>query len=187
MRRYVALLRGINVGGKNLIRMTELKDCFERQGFHDVVTYIQSGNVIFTAPAAGHAGLTRTIETMLGRAFDYQANLVLRSREEMEKIVVRAPDGFGALPTRYRYDVLFLKRPLTAAIALKQVPVKEGVDRAHAGTGVLYFSRLIRQASQSRLSRVVSLPIYQSMTIRNWSTTTKLAQLLSGGADSPTR
>ena len=47
MSQYVALLRGINVGGKNLIKMTELKICFEQQGFRDVTTYIQSGNVLF--------------------------------------------------------------------------------------------------------------------------------------------
>ena len=61
---------------------------------------------------------------------------------------------------------------------MKSVLTKQGVDQAHAGTGVLYFSRLISKASQSQLSRLVSLPIYKSMTIRNWNTTTKLLQLL---------
>jgi uncharacterized protein (DUF1697 family) len=63
---------------------------------------------------------------------------------------------------------------------IKTVPVKEGADQAHAGVGVLYFSRLIRKASQSRLSRIVSLPIYQSMTTRNWNTTTKLLRMIEG-------
>ena len=59
MPRYVALLRGINVGGNNLIKMTALKACFEEQGFADVVTYIQSGNVLFDARASGAAKLAR--------------------------------------------------------------------------------------------------------------------------------
>jgi uncharacterized protein (DUF1697 family) len=61
---------------------------------------------------------------------------------------------------------------------MKSVPMKEGVDRGWIGSGVLYFSRLDSRASQSRLSRVVSMPIYQQMTIRNWNTTTKLRELL---------
>jgi uncharacterized protein (DUF1697 family) len=58
---------------------------------------------------------------------------------------------------------------------------REGVDKVSAGPGVLYFSRLIRKAAQSRLNRIVSMPIYQSMTIRNWNTTTKLLELMEGG------
>lgn len=63
---------------------------------------------------------------------------------------------------------------------MKSVRVKAGVDEAHAGKGVLYFSHLISKASQSQLSRLVSMPVYQSMTIRNWNTTTKLLELMAG-------
>jgi uncharacterized protein (DUF1697 family) len=180
MSQYVALLRGINVGGKNLIKMPALRACFENHGFRDVVTYIQSGNVLFTSAASAHDKLAREIEDMLTARFNYRASVVLRTRKQMQDIVRRAPDEFGAHPTRYRYDVIFLKKPLTASAAMKSMPVKEGVDQAHGGVGVLYFSRLISKASQSRLSRIVSLPIYQSMTIRNWNTTTKLLRMMEG-------
>jgi uncharacterized protein (DUF1697 family) len=178
MTRYVALLRGINVGGKNLIKMTDLKVCFEKAGFEDVETYIQSGNVIFSSGDSGHAALTSRIEALLGRAFNYQASIVLRTRKQMQDIVARAPDGFGSQPARYRYDVIFLKELLTASAAMKSVRVKEGVDEAHAGRSVLYFSRLISRASQSQLSRLASMPVYQDMTIRNWNTTTRLLDLM---------
>jgi uncharacterized protein (DUF1697 family) len=59
------------------------------------------------------------------------------------------------------------------------VPLKEGVDVAAAGNGVLYHRRLTSRATQSRLSRVVAMPMYQRMTIRNWNTTTKLASLVT--------
>ena len=65
---------------------------------------------------------------------------------------------------------------------MKSLLTREGVDRAAAGRGVLYFSRLTSRAAQSQLSRIVSMPIYQSMTIRNWNTTTKLLQLMQGSA-----
>jgi uncharacterized protein (DUF1697 family) len=58
------------------------------------------------------------------------------------------------------------------------VSIKEGVDQAFAGNGVLYFSRLISKATQSRLARIIGTPVYQSMTIRNWNTTTKLLNMI---------
>ena len=180
MPRYVALLRGINVGGKNLIKMPALKTCFEANGFEDVVTYIQSGNVVFASPETRAEGLTRQIEAMLAETFGYQATVVVRNRTQMRAVVDRAPKGFGVDPTRYRYDVIFLKQPLTAKGAMKSVPTKPGVDEAYAGSGVLYFSRRIEKAAQSRLNRIVSSPIYANVTIRNWNTTTKLMRIMDG-------
>lgn len=176
--QYVALLRGINVGGKNLIKMAALKTCLESAGFGDVATYIQSGNVLFAAPASKPDALTGRLEKALVATFHYPASLVLRTQKQMQDIIDSAPRGFGAQPTKYRYDVIFLKAPLTASTAVKTVPVKPGVDEAQAGPGVLYFSRLVAKASQSRLSRIVSMPIYKSMTIRNWNTTTKLLTMM---------
>jgi uncharacterized protein (DUF1697 family) len=178
MAHYLALLRGINVGGKNLIKMTDLKARFEEHAFRNVVTYIQSGNVVFESDESSSAKLTARIEAMLSEAFGYQASVVLRTRTQLRDVVKRAPDGFGTQPTRYRYDVLFVKTPLTAKVAMESVPIREGVDEVYAGPGVLYYSRLISRASQSRLSRIVSMPIYQSMTIRNWNTTVKLLQMM---------
>jgi len=182
MARYVALLRGINVGGKNLIKMAALRACFEEHGYEDVDTYIQSGNVVFSSGGSSVTALTHRIERMLAANFDYEASVVLRNRTQMREIVEGAPKGFGADAARYRYDVLFLKAPLTASTAMKSLLTREGVDRAAAGRGVPYFSRLTSRAAQSQLSRIVSMPIYQSMTIRNWNTTTKLLQLMQGSA-----
>ena len=179
MPGYVALLRGINVGGKNLIKMSALKACFEANGFEDVATYIQSGNVVFASPETRAAGLTQRVEEMLAETFGYQATVVVRSRTQMRAVVERAPQGFGTEPTKYRYDVIFLKAPLTARAAMKSVPAKPGVDEAHAGTGALYFSRLIAKATESRLNRIVSSPIYPNVTIRNWNTTTKLLGMMN--------
>ena len=61
---------------------------------------------------------------------------------------------------------------------MQSVTTKEGVDQAFAGKGVLYFSRLISRAAQSRLARIITMPVYQSMTIRNWNTTTKLLSMM---------
>jgi uncharacterized protein (DUF1697 family) len=122
--------------------------------------------------------MTDRIEEMLAESFDYIPTVVVRSRKQMRSIVDGAPVGFGSRPTEYRYDVFFLKEPLTAKRAIGQVPTNPAVDTAHAGIGVLYFSRPIAKATQSRLNRIISSPIYPSVTIRNWNTTTKLLSLM---------
>ena len=179
MNVYVALLRGINVGGSNLIRMPALKGCFEAQGLRGVSTYIQSGNVLFTAGRSNPDALTQQIEKALSKTFAYQSRVVLRSLEQMQAIVEGAPKGFGTRPAAYRYDVIFLKHPLTADEAMKSITMNPDVDRVVAGDGVLYASRLTSKAAQSRLNRIVGKPAYQFMTIRNWNTTGKLLALMS--------
>lgn len=178
MNLYVCLLRGINVGGKNLIKMTDLAACFEAVGFSNVRTYIQSGNVLFQADEVDRARLTSQLEAALSKSFNYASRVVVRSYEELKDIVAHAPAGFGNDPATYRYNVIFLKEPLTASEAMKSVSMKEGVDQAFGGNGVLYFSILISKATQSRISRIITLPVYQSMTIRNWNTTTKLLEIM---------
>jgi uncharacterized protein (DUF1697 family) len=178
MPTYAALLRGINVGGKSLIRMTDLKACFEDGGFDDVATYIASGNVLFGSTERGAAALTRRIERMLADRFELDVPVVLRTRAQMRSVVEDAPPGFGTDPRRYRSDAIFLKSPLTPAKAMEVVRTRDGVDQAWRGRGVLYFSRLTSRATQSRMSSIVGTPAYQLMTIRSWKTTTTIAQLL---------
>lgn len=178
MALHVALLRGINVGGKNIIRMADLRACFEEHGFRGVETYIQSGNVIFEAGERSSRGLAQRIEKMLTSSFDYRASVVLRTRTQLAHIVRSAPAGFGTDPEGYRCDVLFLKEPLTARVALESVRCREGVDEASAGPGAIYFSRVAARASQSWLDKLTALAIYQRMTIRNWNTTTRLLQMM---------
>lgn len=179
MTHYVALLRGINVGGNNVIKMADLKACFEGMGFVGVRTYIQSGNVVFASPRTDRAWLTKRIEKTLSRTFSCESPVVLRSHQELAAVIAAAPRGFGKV-TGYRHYVVFLKEPVTPEEAMEEVKVKEGVDRAAAGPGVLYFSTLLSAASRSALTRVIGTPIYRSMTIRNWNTTAKLADLAAG-------
>ncbi len=178
--QYLALLRGINVGGGNIIKMAELKECFENMGCADVATYIQSGNVLFRSEERDATKLVSQIERALSARFAYPARVVVLTHKQLAHVVEHAPRGFGKEPEKYRYDVLFLKKPLTATEAMKNVSIKQGVDTAHQGKGVLYFSRLISKATQSHLSRIIILPVYQLMTIRNWNTTTKLLALMDG-------
>jgi len=179
MARYVALLRGINVGGRNPVAMADLREAFEADGHEAVGTYIQSGNVLFESDRP-RAALEGEIEAMLERRFGFPLVVVVRSHVQLSRVVTKAPDGFGAAPETYHSDVLFLKAPLSSRQAMGVVGLREGVDQAWAGTGVLYFARLSERRVQSRMSRIVGTPEYARMTIRSWNTTTKLLALLDG-------
>lgn len=173
---HVALLRGINVGGRNPVPMADLRAAFETEGFTEVRTYIQSGNVIFRTDRAARS-LEADIEAMLERRLGLPLVVVTRSHRQLRSVIDRAPDGFGQEPDRYHSDVVFLKAPLTSRTALRVVELREEVDRAWPGAGVLYFERLSARRAQSRMSKLVSTPEYQQMTIRNWNTATRLLQL----------
>lgn len=179
--QYLALLRGINVGGNNIIKMTELKKCFEAMDFSDVTTYIQSGNIIFNSDEKDKNKILNKIENGLSKTFRYDAKAVVISYKELKGIVNNAPPEFGKDSETYRYDVIFLKEPLTVKTAMLNVSAREGVDAAYEGKKVLYFSRLIAKAGQSYLNKIISLPVYKNMTIRNWNTTTKLLTLMEKG------
>ncbi len=176
--KYLALLRGINVGGKNIIKMADLKLCFEKMGFTDVLTFIQSGNVLFASNEKNAIKLTAKIEKELSGKFKYRSSVVLISYIQLRTVVEAAPKGFGKNQDAYRYDVVFLKEPLEPGEALKHVQIKTDIETASAGKHTLYFSRLICKATQGRLVKIISLPVYQNMTIRNWNTTSKLLALM---------
>ena len=175
--RYVALLRGINVGGKNLVPMADLRAAMEHAGFDAVTTYIQSGNVLFESAAPARS-LEGAVEQVLEDRFGYPILVVVRSHAQLARVVGQAPAGFGTQPDTYHCDAIFLKAPLTAAKAMRVVTTRDGVDQAWTGTGVLYFSRLSAERTRSKLSAIMGTPEYRQMTIRSWNTTTRLLALL---------
>ena len=180
--RHVVLLRGVNVGGKNKVPMADLKRCLEAQGFDDVRTYIQSGNVVLnsTLPAAEVAA---RIGQVLPREFDLDRRVlgVVALEEHAYKAVVsQAPAGFGADTATYRYYVLFPIGTSTAQ-AVEEIDARPGVDSMWQGEVAIYYrlpSLESPDAGKSHLNRVTQKPIYQSLTMRNWNTTVKLLHLL---------
>ena len=176
--RYVALLRGINVGGNNLIKMLDLRASFANMGFSEVVTYIQSGNVVFSSKQKNKAKLTGLIEKALSDAFSYESRVVLISGSELERVVAQAPKGFGKDPDQYRYDVLFVREPFTTAEALTAITTTPGVDTADAGDHAIYFRRLISKSDQSNLNKLPQRATFKNITVRNWNTTMKLLGMI---------
>jgi uncharacterized protein (DUF1697 family) len=177
MEYYIALLRGINVGGKALIKMADLRQCIEALGFKRVQTYIQSGNVLFAAPRQDLRRLTGSIERALASTFSCAPKVALLTYDQLGRTVQAAPKDFGK-DARFRYNVIFLLRPTTAQQALEVIRPREGVDQLTVAGDVLFVRTLLAERTKSTLPRVMGTPLYKSMTIRNWNTTKKLHELM---------
>ncbi|MDD5367796.1 MAG: DUF1697 domain-containing protein [Anaerolineaceae bacterium] len=181
MNTYVILLRGINVGGKNIIPMADLKSCLEKLGFADVSTYIASGNVMLASDKSADE-IKGRIEVALTKSFKLDSELIkvlVLSRNQLQAVIDKKPEGFGDQPEKYHSDAIFLM-DIDAAQAMPAFNPREGVDQVWPGHGVIYSQRLSALRSKSRLSRIVASPLYRSMTIRSWSTTIKLLDILKG-------
>jgi uncharacterized protein (DUF1697 family) len=177
--RYLALLRGINVGGRNRIPMADLKQAVEDLGYNDVGTFIQSGNVLFDARGSAES-LASALEAMLPRRFQLDSGeimVLVLTHDRLASIVNQAPPGFGEEPHVYKYDVAFLKG-VTGDEILAQVRPHPEVDAVWAEPDAVYYRRLTSRLSQSRMSRLITTPVYRYMTIRNWNTATKLLALM---------
>lgn len=184
VERYVALLRGINVGGHNKIPMAELREVFEELGHADVASYIQSGQVVF-ATSDTAAALDAALEKAIADRFGLSIPVVVVSRPALRSIVERAPAGFGQTPGSYHSDVIFLKSPMTPDVAMRAIRLRDGVDQVWSGDGVLYFARLSERRTESLLAKIVGTPAYKFMTIRNWRTTVTLLDMLEAAAAGP--
>lgn len=179
MKTFVVLLRGVNVGGKNKVPMAELRSYLVKAGLTDARTYIQSGNVLVRS--SEDAGVVAAkVEHILENDFNLQDSIkaLALSHEDLKHIVASKPAGFGDSPEEFHSDVIFLMG-ITEAEAFAVFKPKEGVDKVWIGPGVIYSQRLSALRTKSGLNRIMQSPLYKSMTIRNWNTTTKLLALLS--------
>jgi uncharacterized protein (DUF1697 family) len=174
---YVALLRGINVGGNTLVNMQELKRCFEALGFASVRTYIASGNVIFQSPSSRARVLETTIERALTESFDHTITVVVKSLEEMRSIVAAIPRRWAAARDE-RHNVIFLRHTIDSREALKALTARPYVEEFTYHPGVLFWSAKIKDLNISNMLKISRLPIYREMTVRNLNTTRKVCELM---------
>lgn len=176
---YLALLRGINVGGKNKVPMAGLKALLEEIGLEDVSTYIASGNAMFRSKLAAKT-IARKIEDGLTSTFKLDDELVkvlVLSHAELKAVIDKRPKGFGDQPDKYHSDAVFLM-DIDRDEAFALFKPRDGVDRVWPGEAMIYSQRLSAERTKSRLSKIMESSLYKSMTIRSWQTTKKLLELL---------
>ena len=181
MNSYVILLRGINVGGKNKMSMTGLVEWLEKLEFSNVSTHIASGNAILESSKPA-AEITAQIEAALPRSFKIDSELIkvlVLSRKQLQAVIDNKPKGFGDQSEKYHSDAIFLMG-INATQAMSVFDPREGVDKVWPGDGVIYSQRLSAERTKSRLNKIMTSPLYKSMTIRSWSTTIKLLDKVNG-------
>lgn len=175
--KYVALLRGINVGGNNIIKMLALKETFEKSGFRNVSTYIQSGNVIFESEEKDIKKITKTLEATLTKTFNYNARIIVKSDKQMQQIVENIPLEWNRR-SDIRCYIAFLLEPLSEKDAVKEITLKENVDSLKIGPGVLYMTTVLSELTKSKFNKLASTKIYKEITIRNYNTTKKIIAVM---------
>ncbi|HET8527366.1 MAG TPA: DUF1697 domain-containing protein [Gaiellaceae bacterium] len=176
MPAYVALLRGINVGGNSLIRMAELRECVAALGHDDVRTYIASGNVLFRSGERSAAKLDAQLERAIEERFGFPVRVVVRSAAEVARIVERVPARWRSSP-ELRVSVWFLLRDARARALSSRLTPKEGVDEVVAAPGAVIWA--VRRDALTRTGiRLIGTPDYRLITSRNLNTAVKLAELL---------
>jgi uncharacterized protein (DUF1697 family) len=174
---YLALLRGINVVGKKSIKMAELVKLFKSLKFKNVRTYIQSGNVIFESSSSNTEILTRTIETAIEKKFGFSVSVIIRTSEELKKIVAKNPLLKEKNIQMDKLHVTFLKdvpaKELVASLEMNEASNEKYVINNREiylycpnGYGI---TKLNNSIFEKKLKIVA--------TTRNWKTTTTLLEV----------
>lgn len=180
MTACVSLFRGINVGGNNIVPMKELKSLHESLGFRDVVTYIQSGNVVFTSHETDPAQITRQIEESFAQKFGFRSQVIVRTLAELEEAITNNPFQNQPEKETNRVLALFLTtRPESSAL--------EDLKKSYNGPEAMYLigQELFVYYPDGQGRSKLTLPLIEKKlkttgTGRNWNTVLKLREMMKG-------
>ena len=174
---YVALIRGINVGGKNMVAMTELAKMFTKAGCSEVRTYIQSGNVIFSAEPDLALGVAAMISKQIAKKSGCNVPMVLRTAEEMEATAVNNPFIKAGADEDRLYVMFLADRPAKEKIA--QLDVKRSLGDEFILHGREIYLRLGNGAARTKLTNAYfDSKLGTVSTMRNWRTVLKLREMM---------
>jgi uncharacterized protein (DUF1697 family) len=183
---WIALLRGLNVGGKNRLAMADLAAAFEAAGAEAARTFIQSGNVLFEAPAARAPGVAEAARRTLASRHGLEVPVVLRSAAELSAVVEGNPFlGPGVDPDLLHVAFLAQRPPAAAAAALD--PLRSPPDRLEL-RGRDLFLHLPNGVARTRITNAwLDRTLGTTSTVRNWRTVLALLELATGPARPPAR
>jgi len=176
--RYVALLRGINVGGKTLIKMADLKACVEELGFEDVSTYIASGNVLFDSRERDRAKLERKLEQAIEGRFKLPVKVVLLDRAGYGRVVKAVPKRWLG-DESVRANVAFVRRGTDAKRVVQELEPDAAVEEVKAINGAILWATKRAALNKSVMRKLIGGAAYKELTVRSLNTTLKLQELLA--------
>jgi uncharacterized protein (DUF1697 family) len=174
---YVALLRGINVGGKNKIDMKLLKETFVRIGMKSVVTYINSGNVIFVDMQHTKLEITALLEKAISEDFQLEIKVLVRNINDFDHVIKVIPKSWKN-DKDMKCDVLFLWDEIDGESLLRELEIKPNIDTVIYAPGAILWAVDKRNVTKSGLLKLVGTSLYKSMTVRNVNTTRKLFEIM---------
>ena len=174
---YVALLRGINVGGNNKIDMKLLKLTFERVGMKSVKTYINSGNIIFTNDGLSKTGIVQVLEKAIYKDLGLQIKIIVRSFDDF-KLIMNALPASWKNDQDMKSDVLFLWDDIDDELVLQKLVIKPKIDKVIYVAGAILWSVDTINVTKSGKAKLVGTVLYKKMTIRNVNTTRKIYELM---------
>lgn len=177
MITYIALLRGINVGGNNKIDMKKLKDSFERIGLKDVVTYINSGNILFKSTSKSVKNITQKIEEVIRKDFNLSIPVLLRTQTEITDLLDTIPKTWRN-DSEHKTDVWFLWDEYRSKDTLKLLETNKTVDTVSYFDGAIIWRVSKADYSKSKITEVIKTNVYKNLTARNINTVRKIAALM---------
>ena len=178
MIKYVALLRGINVGGSKLIKMAELSRIFDSLGFKNVKTYIQSGNVLFESSKSDLATLTKHIEQGLHKAVGFEVPVVLRTITELEAIVKLNPFRKIKSDADAQFYVTFLVEPPKTKPKIPLLSPKKDCEIIHLSPREVFtVAFAMPNGRYGESMAFIEKEFGKSVTTRNWNTVIKIVAL----------
>ncbi len=176
--KYVALLRGINVGGNSKVDMKQLKGAFERIGFTEVRTYINSGNIIFSNTKHSESKLIQLIEAEILKEFGFEVKVVIRTQKQIEAISKTLPAEW-VNNELMKCDVMFLWDEVDDESILRNLPMRKEFDDLKYIPGVVIWRVDRDKVTKSGLLKIIGTKYYKLMTIRNCNTVRKLSSLMN--------
>jgi uncharacterized protein (DUF1697 family) len=178
---YAALLRGINVGGKNKVAMAELKAVFEEAGMTSVTTYINSGNVVFSSRARNPTKLARRLEEAIAGHFGFSVRVLVRDLESM-RAIAGTIDVDWVDDKTMKCDVMFLWDEVDRHEVLDDLTIKPDLDEVRYVPGALVWKVARDGVTRSGMMKLAGSPLYKQVTIRNCNTTRKVLALMETAA-----
>jgi len=175
--KYIALLRGINVGGNNKVSMAQLKESFESAEFLNVVTYINSGNVIFDTVEQDLPDLVHLCESVIEKDFGFRVICAVITAKELEASIAAAPDWWG-LDDADKHNAIFVIAPAKPSEIIESVgDAKPEYEKVASEGSIIFWTAPLKTFGRTRYSKIVGTSAYQSVTIRNAKTAKKLVEL----------
>ncbi|MHA6482512.1 DUF1697 domain-containing protein [Paenibacillus sp. strain BS8-2] len=179
---YVALLRGINVGGNNKIDMKALKATFERLELQHVTTYINTGNIIFEDRAHSAKKLSELLEEAISADFGLTIRVMVRTLDEISTIMTALPEHW-ANNQEMKSDVLYLWDEINHANVLESLTIKPDIDRVIYVPGAILWSYDRENAGRSGMNKIIGSKVYAQTTVRNVNTARKIFDLMKTAAE----